>query len=121
MTVTCRFPIAQSAGVLAGVLAFALMAPAARAACGDYLHAAAKSTQPQSDLPVAPVPCKKCSQAPCELPAVPPATTTTHGRSPAILVAFGGVPDHPRPRFARSASDRLPADDGPNPIFHPPR
>src|SRR5262245_54053773 len=121
MTATCRSSIAQSAGVIAGLLAFALLAPSTRAACGDYLHVAAQHAKPQTDLPVAPVPCKKCSQGPCQLPAVPPAPNTSEGRSTAMLVAFDAAPDHFRPRFALSASDRLPADDGPAPVFHPPR
>jgi len=123
MTATRGFPIARCAGLFAGLLAFAFAMPSARATCGDYLHVAADKTTRKGVTPAAPLPCKcpQCSQGPCQPPAAPPVTDTTDGRDPALVSVLDTVPDDNRVRFATSASDRLPADDGPARIFHPPR
>jgi hypothetical protein len=108
---------------VAVILALAIAASPARAACGDYLHVATESPNHHAKVPAVPAPakCLHCSQQPAEAPPESPVTNSTDGRPSALSTERVIVPSHERLGFSRSTSERLPTDVGPASIFHPPR
>jgi len=124
MNLSAPLPISRIAGLVTALLVLALGAPSAHAACGDYLHMAKENGARPSEVPgpaQSPCNCPQCSQGPYQLPEAPPVTNRTGGYEPAVVSALDAVPDADRVRFTGATSDRVPTDDAPSPIFHPPR